>query len=376
MNAALIGYGYWGINVAKALQNSQFFNLYSIFDLDDERLRDAKNTYIFKEFSSFQSLLNDEDIKAIFIATPPHTHFDLAKLSLNAKKFTFVEKPLATDVNSALILYELAYKNNTILYCDHVFLHSKAVIYLKKNIESFGEIACINSRRINLGLFQSRVDVFWDLAIHDLSIIEYLIGLEIKEAKKFSKKYQDFPNDALANIHLELKNNLLININVSWLSPFKIREMIIAGSKRSACYDDTKREKLSICDSGVLITSESKNSLYNQMVKYKIGNEYSPTLDISLPLDCSIDYFARKILVKKISKRESIEDILERLKLDEILQIDKNQNANGFDINLPIESKEMLKEMLVNLDSKNIFLDDESHTIDTLRAMELISKIH
>ncbi|TLD80864.1 Gfo/Idh/MocA family oxidoreductase [Helicobacter sp. MIT 05-5293] len=298
IKCALIGYGYWGRNVAKAISVNPAFKLVCIYDEDSNALENARSLYDFTLYPSYESILCDESIEAIFIITPPHTHFTLTKAALEHHKHTFVEKPLTTDLQEAYKLYDLAQKQNVQLYCDHIFLHSPAVNYLKEHIADFGEIVYINARRINLGLFQSNVDVIWDLAIHDLSIIDYLVGLHIKKVSTFKTKYLDYPNDALANINIELESGIIITLNVSWLSPIKVREMMIGGSKKTAIYDETKRDKIAIFDTGVVIKDEfDKNSLYQKMVEYKLGKQEIPNLPHNMALDSSIAFFAQKILV-------------------------------------------------------------------------------
>lgn len=297
LKCALIGYGYWGRNVAKALHNSTDFKLMTIYDNDKQAQLEATQTYALKSYESYEAILLDKSIQAVFIITPPHTHYHLAKAALESSKHTFVEKPLTTQSTQARYLYDLADSQNVKLYCDHIFLHSPAIAYLKAHIQSFGEIVYINARRINLGLFQSNVDVIWDLAIHDLSIIDYLVGLEIEEVSTFGAKYLDYPNDALANINLSLKNGIIITLNLSWLSPIKVREMIIGGSKKTAIYDETKRDKITIFDTGVVIKNTfDKTNLYKKMVEYKLGVQFCPTLPHNLALDNSIAYFGHYIL--------------------------------------------------------------------------------
>lgn len=295
-NAAVIGYGYWGRNVAKAVHNSPYFHLSTIFDDDTLAQNEALKHYVFTRYESYEAILDDKNINAIFIITPPHTHFALAKKALESSKHTFVEKPLTTSSKSAEILYDIANAMRVALYCDHIFLHAPAITYLKHHIQSFGKIVYINARRINLGLFQSNVNVIWDLAIHDLSIIDYLVGLHIEEASTFKTKYQSYPNDAIANINLRLSSNVIVTLNVSWLSPIKVREMIIGGSKKTAIYDETKREKITLFDTGVVIKDTfDKNSLYQKMVEYKIGSHIQPTLPTTLALDNAIAYFAKHV---------------------------------------------------------------------------------
>ncbi|WP_253248311.1 Gfo/Idh/MocA family oxidoreductase [Helicobacter sp. 12S02634-8] len=319
MQAAIIGYGYWGINIAKSLLTSNYFTIKTIFDTDTQRVIEAQKTYCFELYADFDSILKDKTIEAIFIITPPHTHYKLASQSLKAKKHVFVEKPLSTNIQEAYALYDLAQKVQRTLHCDHTFLYSPALKWLKQHIATFGDIVYINSRRINLGLFQSSVDVIWDLAIHDLSIIDYLIGLDIKKSKTFSKKYRNYPNDALANINLELHNGVIITINVSWLSPIKVREMIIGGEKKTAIYDDTKRDKITLFDTGVIIKDEfDKNSLYQKMIAYKLGQQEIPILENFMALDSSIATFYETIS-DKTSHQTQKEHVLRVIQALEII---------------------------------------------------------
>lgn len=318
MKTAIVGYGYWGINVAKSVFKNPNLELFTIFDEDQSRVEEAKKIYNFTPYDSYESILKDDSIEAVFIITPPHTHYHLGKASLEAKKHTFIEKPLTTNIQEAYNLYEIAQKNNCILHCDHTFLYSPALKWLKSNIHTFGDIVYINSRRINLGLFQSNLDVIWDLAIHDLSIIDALVGLKIKKSKTFSKKYQNYPNDAIANINLELENGPIITINVSWLSPIKVREMIIGGEKKTAIYDDTKKDKITLFDTGVIIKDEfDKNSLYQKMIEYKLGEQQIPALENFMALDNSIATFFSSICEKSDNsyQKEHILRVIQALEI-------------------------------------------------------------
>ncbi len=319
MKVALIGYGYWGINLARTIVANDGLELYSIFDLSLERLEEARKLYHFKEFRSFKDLLSDHEIQAVFIATPPQTHFDLGFQALSARKHTFIEKPYTTNLNETYQLLELADRNHLITMADHVFVYSEPVKYLKRNLSKFGDIIYINARRINLGLFQSAIDVLWDLAVHDLSIIEYLVGLDIKRASAFIKKYGTFPNNAFGDVNLELANGVLIGINVSWLSPVKIREMIIGGTNLTALYDDTKQDKIKLYNAGVILNEEfGRAKLYEKMVQYRYGEEEIPTLPMRMSLSNSIEFFHQCILNKQ-NPKENHQGIISVIKALELI---------------------------------------------------------
>jgi len=317
MKVALIGYGYWGINIARTISNTNELELVSIFDEDIDRINEAKKLYNFDVKTSLDEVLSS-DIEAVFIATPPATHYKIAKKALQANKHIFVEKPFTLNLEDAYELIELAEKKNLKYMVDHIFIYSEPVKYLKNNLDKFGDIVYINARRINLGLFQYTTDVIWDLAVHDLSIIDYLVGLDIKKVSVFKKKYKDFPNEAIARIDLELANGVIVGIDVSWLSPVKVREMIIGGTKMSAVYDDTIPEKIKLYDAGVVLEKNlSKNELYQYMVQYKYGDIEIPQLPNNLSLNNAIEHFRDCVKndILPITSKKSIINVIKALEI-------------------------------------------------------------
>lgn len=309
VRCGVVGYGYWGVNVARTIESLEGIELYALCEIESTRIKEAmqvfQNVRIYEDFSEF---LRDENIECVCIITPPHTHFALAKQVIESKKHLFVEKPLCMSYADSQVLYELANKHNVVLFCDHIFLHTPAVEYLKAHIGDFGNIVSITARRINLGLFQSATDVVWDLAIHDLSIIDYLIGLDVRRVSVFTQKYLNYPNDAFAVLSLELANNVIVMINVSWLSPIKVREITIGGSKQTAIYDETRSDKLRIYTSGVVLEqSLQTDDLHQMMVKYRLGEVQTPELSKELALDRSLKTFVRLVHTKMRKVVDSIE---------------------------------------------------------------------
>jgi predicted dehydrogenase len=317
MKVALIGYGYWGINLARTIINTEGLELVSIFDMDINRISEAKKLYDFQVVTSMDELF-DLDIEVVFIATPPASHFEVAKKALLANKHIFMEKPFTLSLDSSLELIDIAEKNDLKFMVDHVFAYSEPVKYIKENIHELGEMVYINSRRINLGLFQYTTDVIWDLAVHDLSIIDYLVGLDVEKVSVFKKKYKDFPNEAIANIDLELKNGVVVNINVSWLSPVKVREMIIGGTKKSIVYDDTLADKIKVYDAGVVLEKEFESEeLYKHLVEYKYGDIYTPKLPDNQSLNNAVEHFRDCVINDKepITGKQSIINVIKTLEL-------------------------------------------------------------
>ena len=315
MNVALIGYGYWGRNIAKTLKE-EGIEIKTIFDLDKNQIKEAKKNYEFVEVNSLDDVFK-LNIDSVFISTPPNTHYEIAKKALLANKHIFVEKPFTLSLKEAYDLIELAEKKSLIYMVDHVFMYAEPVKFIKKYLSNLGEVVYINSRRINLGLFQYATDVVWDLAVHDLSIIDYLVGLDIEKVSVFRKKYKSFPNDALARINIELKSGILVAIDVSWLSPIKVREMIIGGSKRSIIYDDVSEEKIKIYNSGVLIEKNLQNEAYEYLVKYNLGDIEIPKLPKKYPLNNAINHFRECVEKNKmpLSSKKSIINVTEALEI-------------------------------------------------------------
>jgi len=315
MKISLIGYGYWGRNIARTLKEEGYE--FIIFDEDKTQINEAKKLYEFKEFNSYEDILQDDGIEAIFIATPPKTHYHLAKKALLNNKHIFVEKPFCLSLDEAYELIELAEKKSLIYMVDHIFIYSEPVKFIKNSLDSLGDVIYINSRRINLGLFQYTTDVIWDLAVHDLSIIDYLVGLDIKKVSVFKRKYKNFPNEALANINLELNSGITVSINVSWLSPIKVREMIIGGSKKTIVYNDVEKEKIKIYDAGVLLEENLENRAYEYLIKYHLGDVEIPKLSGNMSLNNSINNFFESIKEKKlpITSKESIINVTKALEI-------------------------------------------------------------
>jgi len=315
MRVAQIGYGYWGANIARTIKSINGVELVTIFDKDIERINEARKLYDFTLTTSLDEVLS-LDIDAVFIATPPSTHYEIAKKALLAGKHIFVEKPFTLNLKDAYELIELAEKENLKYMVDHIFIYSEPVKFLKENLSSFGDIFYINSRRINLGLFQYATDVIWDLVVHDLSIIDYLIGLYIEKVSVFKRKYKEFPNEALANINLELKNGITVGINVSWLSPVKVREMIIGGSKKTAIYDDTAEDKIKLFNAGVILES-SKEEAREYLVKYNYGDIEIPKLPDNQSLTNAIKHFIECVKENRspITDKKSILPVIEALEI-------------------------------------------------------------
>lgn len=318
MDLALIGFGYWGRNIARTCAEIGA-RLCWVWDIDPGRLQRAQAINPMMRPASLQDILAS-DVGGVLIATPPQTHYEIAKGCLEAGKHVFVEKPFTTRIEDAYDLLNISDRYGKLAFVDHTFLYAEPVKRLKQMVGAadFGEILYIASRRINLGLFQHAVDVIWDLAVHDLSIVDHLVGLDIARVSVFRKRLGSFPRDAFASINMELKSGTLVTIHVSWLSPVKIREMIIGGKDLMAVYDDTQVNKLRVYDQGVILDENlSRDALHQHLIQYKYGEAVEPTLPRTQSLTSSIKDFLECASTGKepLSGRSSIMAVMKALEI-------------------------------------------------------------
>ena len=304
VGVGLVGYGYWGPNLARNFIRQADCQLVAIHDSDPDALGKAGQFFPLARLEdSFDDLLSNRGIDAIAIATPVSTHFELASRALQAGKDVLVEKPLAHNVAEAKSLIEMAEKNGSILAVDHTFLYSGAVRKIRELIESgsIGEIIYLDSVRINLGLFQHDVNVVYDLAPHDLSIALYQLGQEPVSVQVSGKPYSSGGKEALAYIHMEFANGVVAHFHVSWISPVKIRRMVITGTKKMIIYDDLDpMEKVRVYDKSVVIHEDDTDSVNQMLVDYRTGDMIAPKLSLREALDLEAEEF-----IKSVRSREA-----------------------------------------------------------------------
>lgn len=260
----LVGYGYWGKNLARNFGN----NLYAICDSDEQKLKAAKLLYPnIKFFDNLNIALQDPMVTAVALATKANTHFQLAIECIDRGKDLWIEKPVCETLDQTKQLSKYAEKNNKIVFVDHTFCYHPAVVKMKKI--DIGNPLYYDSTRISLGLFQPDVDVTLDLAIHDASIINFLYPeLQLKEKVIIKNNHiNDIANQVVLN--LKFTNGFTANINCNWVSPVKKRQIILAGTKSSIVYDDLMNEKIKIYETGNIDKDFNANSL---------GDIYSPNI--------------------------------------------------------------------------------------------------
>ena len=297
IKTGVIGYGYWGPNIVRNFCASDNIKVSKVCDLSEYNLVRVKKYHPHIETcTNYLDITKDKNIDAVAIITPVYTHYDLAKSALMNGKHIFVEKPFTASSAQAEELIELADKKNLTIMVDHTFLFTGAVRtikdYLSKNL--LGNLYYYDSTRINLGLIQSDINVVWDLAPHDLSIMDYVIdhkpiGISATGIDHFGRNI-----DNIAYITILFENNLIAHLNLNWLSPVKIRSTVISGEEKMLVWNDVEAdEKIKIYDKGVEI--KSKDDVYNLLVSYRKGDMVCPHIPNTEALAIETDYFAECI---------------------------------------------------------------------------------
>jgi predicted dehydrogenase len=291
----VIGYGYWGPNLVRNFMESPRSTVLTVSDLRPERLAQLQTRYpSIKTVCNSQQLLDDPTIDAIAIATPVSTHFELGMAALRANKHILVEKPLAANSEQALRLIDEAARRKRVLLVDHTFVYTAAVRKIRELIVSnaLGDIYYYDAVRINLGLFQHDVNVIWDLAIHDLSIMDYVLPSRALAVSATGISHIPGQPENVAYITLFFANPQIAHVHVNWLTPVKVRHTLIGGSEKMILYDDLEpSEKVKVYDKGVTV-SQSAEAVYEMLVSYRSGDMWAPRLDATEALQTEALHFA------------------------------------------------------------------------------------
>ena len=307
INVGLIGYGYWGPNLARNISEIPEFNLKYISDLSESKQNIIKTKYPHVTVTrDYNQILNDKDIKAVVIATPISTHFPIIMDCLKHNKDILVEKPLSVNRKQSAKIKELVLKNKNILLVSHTFLYSPSVMKMKEIIDSkqLGDIFCIDSSRVNLGLLQPDVDVVWDLGPHDLSVILYWMQKMPAAVSCIGQAFIQPNIQEVAYITLYWSNKTIAHIHLSWLSPAKLRRMVVIGNKKMVVYDDiAPDEKIKIYDKGVGIVKEPESFGEFQLI-YRSGDISSPKIESAEPLKLECLDFLNSIKTRKQPKSD------------------------------------------------------------------------
>ena len=319
INIAVVGCGYWGPNLIRNFRSVPECHVKLVCDLSKDRLAHMKQLYPESEATTqFDRLVDDQEIDAIAIATPVRLHYEMAKKSLRAGKHTFIEKPMASSVAECKELIELAERQRLTLMVGHTFVYCTPVGKIKEIVGSgeLGEIQYINSRRLNLGLFQNDINVAWDLAPHDISIILYVLN-EVPTSVNCQGKAHLRPGiEDVTNITLSFANGNFASIQSSWLDPNKVRDMTFVGTEKMLVYDDIEtNEKIRIYDKRVKVPAHY-DTFAEFQYSYHYGDMYCPHIKQEEPLKRECQHFLD--CIKTGAKPES--SGLEGLKVVQILE--------------------------------------------------------
>jgi predicted dehydrogenase len=296
VRVAVVGLGYWGPNIVRNFYELDEAELVFVVDRDAHaRERVARRFPSVRGAESLETVLEDETVDAVAIATPVSTHFELASAALQAGKHVFVEKPLAASSSEAEALAAMAAERGVVLMPGHTFLYSPPVIKIKELIDDgeIGDILFVTSSRVNLGLHQSDVSVVWDLGPHDFSILRYLLGELPATVSAMSRScvLPDIPD--VAFINMTFPSDTIAQVQLSWLAPSKLRRTAIVGTRKMIVYDDTATEPIRVFDSGADLPDPESFGEFR--LTYRTGDIVSPRIEATEPLSLELAEFCSAI---------------------------------------------------------------------------------
>lgn len=294
IGVGVAGYGYWGPNLVRNFSSCHSSRVLAVSDLDLAKLAISRRHYpAVATTLEFQDLLRDPKIDVIAIATPVHTHYDLALRALRAGKHVFVEKPLAQTSEQVRRLIEEADRRNLTLMVDHTFVYTSAVQKIRELLRdgALGEIYYYDSTRSSLGLFQSDVNVIWDLAVHDLSIIQYILNEDPVAVSATASCHVAGSPENMAHITLFFDSKCVAHVSVNWLSPIKVRQTFIGGSRKMIVYDDLEpTEKIKVYDKGITLNAPPEHARQFR-IGYRAGDMWAPHISTKEALQTEVEHF-------------------------------------------------------------------------------------
>jgi predicted dehydrogenase len=303
----IIGYGYWGPNLVRNFAETPGTAVAAVADLNPKQLELVSRRYpAVKVTTDFQDLLRDPSIDAIAVATPVSTHFELGMAVLRAGKHLWIEKPMTETSLQARQLIDEADRRNLVLLVDHTFIYTGAVRKMGEIIRSgdLGRVYYYDSVRVNLGLFQRDVSVISDLAVHDFSILDYLLGEHPVAASASGINHFPGTPENLAYVTLFYDSGTIAHANVNWLAPVKVRQILIGGSKKMITYDDLQpSEKIKVYDKGVSFTDDPQQ-IQEMRVGYRTGDMWAPKVSGAEALQVESEHFVDCIKNKKVPETD------------------------------------------------------------------------
>jgi len=299
IRVGVIGYGYWGPNLVRNFSEVAGAQIAAVSDFSADRLALVRRRYPgVTTTGDCGEMIQDPSIDAVVIATPVSSHFELAMRALEQGKHVLVEKPLAGTSSEAALLIEAAERRRLVLMVDHTFVYTAAVRKIRELVSSgaLGDVYYYDSVRVNLGLFQHDVNVIWDLAVHDLAILEYVIAERPCAVSATGMSHVPGGLANIAYVTAFFENNLIAHIHVNWLAPVKLRRTLIGGSQRMIVYDDLEpSEKVKIYDKGITVKSNGPESVYKVLIGYRTGDMLAPQLDLTEALRTEAQHFVQCI---------------------------------------------------------------------------------
>lgn len=297
IGVGVVGYGYWGPNLVRNFNEASGSRVVAVSDVRQERLAQVRNRYpAVHTTGDYQELLADPALDAILIATPVASHYRLAMAAIEAGKHVLVEKPLARSCVEAEALIEAARRRGLVLMVDHTFVYTGAVQKIKELVDDqrLGRLLYYDSVRVNLGLFQHDVDVLWDLAVHDLSIMDFVLGRPPRAVAAAGVAHVPGQPVNTAYLTCYFDDDLIAHFHVNWLAPVKIRRTLLGGDRRMIVYDDLEpSEKVKVYDRGITLANGSggNEGAYDLLVGYRAGDMYAPQVSLTEALRVEAEHF-------------------------------------------------------------------------------------
>lgn len=319
IKVGLIGFGYWGPNLLRNFSSSPNFRVVAVADKRSDRLeRIAHIDPRIRRSTEPEDVLNDPEVDAVAIATPVHAHYPFARRAIELGKHVLIEKPMTLNSAEGEELVALAARRGVTLMVDHTFLFNGAVRRIRELVRSgeLGEVSYIDSLRVNLGLFQPDVNVLWDLGPHDLSVIDFILGEEPIHIEAGGHCHVNPHLPDITYLTLHFPSNTVAHLNLSWMSPIKVRRMAIGGTRKMLVWDDlNQEEKLKIYACGIEFQSEEQRAVI--IPEYRIGDIYSPRIPKVEPLAGVVEHFGAVIR----GREESIMDGRHGLRVVRMLEM-------------------------------------------------------
>lgn len=335
---AIVGCGYWGHNLIRNFAELEEVELRAVCDFDLTALGRVKRRYPTIELkTNYQDVVSDPCIDGVVIATPVSTHYPLARKALQAGKHVLVEKPLATSSAQVLELIELSERQHKSLMVDHTFLYTGAVRCIKSLIESgeIGTLLYFDSVRISLGLVQSDINVLWDLAPHDFSIMNYICARDPVAISATGMRHLDCPFEDVAYVSAYFEDNLIAHFHLNWLSPVKVRRTLVGGSKKMILYDDLETsEKVKVYDKGISLNHDPEHK-ERLLTGYRNGDMLAPNLDTGEALRLMARDFVRSIVAGRRPASDGYAGY-RVVRLLELAQCSMAQNGRPVELSSPV----------------------------------------